>query len=442
MLAAFDIYIYRSMEYSLSDELDHSLTLVASQVIAGLEIENERLIFNDGFVREPENMDLREHGFTVRILALDGEVLQEFGALHTSVAPLQDLNSVPSFTTLRDKTQNDSIRMYTVLVNGVNHRIAFVQVTQSLEDIHEALNHLQTNLLVGVPLLIAMAGISGYFLAARALSRVDGITYAARRISAENLSTRLNMPMTDDEIGRLAETIDLMLARLDASFQRERQFTADASHELRTPLTAIHTILSLMREKRRTAEAYEQAFADIAEEADYLHTLIENLLRLSRSDMRTPLHHEPIDFSLLLRDVTDSWQPLAEAKSLTLTHVIPDDLGIIGDTDELIRLLINLLDNAIKYTQQGGIALSARQNGEQTLSISIADTGIGIPAEHLPCIFDRFYRVDKSRSTPGTGLGLAIALEIAQTHGGSIEVSSDVGKGTCFTVTLPKGQQA
>jgi signal transduction histidine kinase/DNA-binding LacI/PurR family transcriptional regulator len=225
---------------------------------------------------------------------------------------------------------------------------------------------------------------------------------------------------------------------LDESFRRERQFTADASHELRTPLAAMQAILSVIREKHRTAEAYEQALADLAEETDRLRGIVENLLHLARSDAAPEPVRESVDLTTLLHDVTDSLRALAEAKGLTLTCVASDGLTVCGDSDGLIRLFLNLLDNAIKYSEQGEIVVRAELDlAGPMIRVKITDMGLGIAAEHLPRIFNRFYRVDASRSSRGAGLGLTIALDIARAHGGTIEAGSTPGVGTTFTVLLP-----
>ena len=433
IVSAFGIYVYGSMARGLAEAVDDSLALNASQVIAGLGVENDELALSNSFVIGPENDD-----FTIRILTPQGQILQEFGPYHALPLPSENLLAAPSLATVTDSVSQDPLRVYTAPVEHNRRRVAIVQVAQSLEDVQETLQRLLATLVVSVPLLVMLAGFSGYFLAARALVPIDRITRTARHISAQDLSARLNLPATDDEVGRLAATFDAMLARLDESFRRERQFTADASHELRTPLTAMQAILGLIREKRRTTEEYELALTDLAEETDRLRTLTENLLRLARRDTHHRDSHEVIDLSTLLRDVAESLRPLAEAKGLTLTCNAPDSLTLVGDRDDLIRLFVNLLDNAIKFTERGGITLSASQKQDNRLNITIADRGIGIPAEHLPNIFDRFYRVDESRTMPGAGLGLAIALEIAHAHSGWIDVESAVGNGTCFTIILPE----
>jgi signal transduction histidine kinase len=198
----------------------------------------------------------------------------------------------------------------------------------------------------------------------------------------------------------------------------------------------MQTILGVVRAKQRTPKEYETALADLAEETDRLQSLTGNLLRLSQDDSHFPAVYEHIDLSILLRDISDSLRPLAESKGLHLTCTFEDNLMMRGDRDDLIRLFLNLIDNAIKYTEAGKINVSAAHHQNGMLQVTILDTGIGISDEHLPHIFDRFYRVDKSRSSPGAGLGLAIASEIVRAHRGTIEVTSKIARGTIVVVQL------
>jgi signal transduction histidine kinase len=270
------------------------------------------------------------------------------------------------------------------------------------------------------------------------LSPIDRITHIAQKIAGgEDLSARLNLPGSGDEVSRLATTFDAMLARLDGSFRRERQFIADASHELRTPLAAMQAILGVVREGVRSSREYRLAMDDLAVETDRLRGLMEDLLRLARGEDRTTLTREPVNLSNLLTDVIDSLQPLAEAKDLVLHSQVAEGLAMNGDMDALIRLFVNLIDNAIKYTERGKITVGARAEVDKIIA-SVTDTGIGIPATQLPHIFDRFYRVNPARPSGGAGLGLAIARQIARLHGGSLEVVSTLGAGSTFTVTLPR----
>jgi signal transduction histidine kinase len=278
--------------------------------------------------------------------------------------------------------------------------------------------------------------LGGYFLASGALKPVNEIINTARRISAEDLSARLNLPDNGDELGRLAHTFDNMLARLDDAFQRERQFTLDASHELRTPLAAMQAIIGVTRSQPRTHLEYENALDDLAEETDRLRALTEDLLLLARGQQLAPPEPEPVDLSALLEDVAETLSPLAEAKGLALECHVAPNLTIHSDRDSLIRLFVNLVDNAIKFTQSGKVTVAALiESG--LIRIDVIDTGKGIMSEHLGHVFDRFYRVDAARAQIGAGLGLAIALQIARACGGDITVTSNWGGGTTFSVTLP-----
>jgi signal transduction histidine kinase len=311
-----------------------------------------------------------------------------------------------------------------------------------MEETKDTLERLVTTLLIGVPGLVAAAGLGGYLLAARALAPIDRITLTARRISAEDLTARLNLPGLDDEVGRLATTFDEMLSRLEQSFLRERQFTADASHELRTPLGAMQAILEAIRQRPRGPAEYEQALADLAEETRRLRALTEDLLLLARGQAPDGAEREAVDLALLLSDLCDSLRPVAQAKSLELSCRAPGPLPIQGDRDALIRLFSNLLDNAIKFSEDGEISVTATPVPNGGVMVHVTDNGGGIPQEHLPHVFDRFYRVDRSRSSPGAGLGLAIAQQIAHSHGGKIEVTSAPGQGTCVSVILPQAASA
>jgi signal transduction histidine kinase len=342
----------------------------------------------------------------------------------------------PEFQTIPETEEIDLLRVYTIPIRDFGQVIGWVQTLQNLSNTEEYLDRLRAALFLGGGSLTLLAGVAGYFLAARALAPIDKITSTAHRISTEDLSARLNLPDHGDEVSRLANTFDAMLARIESGFARERQFTANASHELRTPLTVMQTILGFVREGERPVQEYRQALDDLAEETNRLQGLVEDLLQLARGERGLDLHREEIDLAILLADVADSLRPLAEHKRLELTCDLPPSLVISGDTDQLIRLTVNLLDNAIKYTENGSISLSAHES-EGNAVIEVADTGIGIPPEHLPYIFERFYMVESSRSSGGSGLGLSIASQIVQAHGGRLEVQSEAGRGTRVTVYLP-----
>lgn len=441
-LGVFGGFVYWRVARGLTQTVDDSLRLNASQAQAVISYENGQLDLEDLIPKGAEAAALNQRDLTLRVLDRHGTLIKgagEYTWLTVTVASkVAVANNQVLFETVSLPDHTYGLRFYTVPLVNEGQLVGILQIAQSLEDANRTLRRLLQALLLGGPLAVTIAGVGGYWLAARALAPIDQITRTARRIALDtsNLSARLNLPVTNDEVGRLAETFDHMLARLEDSFQRERQFTTDASHELRTPLAAMQAILQVMRERRRTPEDYEQALADLSEETDRLRALTEDLLRLARDLGPLTPALSNVALSTLLHDVADSLRPLAEAKGLTLTTDVPDDLTLLGDNDELIRLFVNLLDNAIKYTEQGSVALFAIKTTDQIV-VSIADTGIGIPAEHLPQLFDRFYRVDMARSSQGAGLGLSIALAIAQAHGGTIEITSVVNQGSTFLVRLP-----
>lgn len=446
VLGVFGVFVYISFARGLYAERDDSLQLNATRIITALQNGQTLRVEGESFVSPPinaENEERLERYLTVRLYSPAGELLQAIGPYRDLPITTTDLAAArqqhATYTTQIEPFAHDPIRIYTAPVLRGNDLVAILQIAENIEEIHEILDRLLKRVLVGGPALVLVAALGGYWVAARALAPIDQITQTARRISAEDLTERLNLPNHEDEVSRLSATFDAMLNRLEEAFRRERQFTADASHELRTPLAAMQAILGFMRSEKRSVEDYEQAMADLGEETERLRTLVENLLRLARGDLQRLAVREPVDFSVLLMDVCDSLQPLAEAKGVSLTCQTTPNLLLWGDSDNLVRLLVNLVDNAIKYTEHGGILVTADQDAE-AIWVTVADTGVGIQAEHLPYIFDRFYRVERSRTTPSSGLGLAIALEIVRSHGGSIDVKSIYGQGTVFTVRLPLRQ--
>ena len=262
---------------------------------------------------------------------------------------------------------------------------------------------------------------------------------AAEQITGSDLSGRMG-PQSSEELGRLAAAFDRMLERLDKAFQRERRFVSDVSHELRTPLTALRGRIEVTLTRPRSRPEYEDTLRILETEVARLTRLSEDLLLLARFDRGalTP-RLEQVDLSELLASVADQVRPLAQARSQLLVEDVEPDLGLSADPDQLIRLFLNLLDNAVKFTDDGGrIGLTGRRSGA-FIEVEVSDTGVGIGAEHLGNIFDRFYRAEgsRARSTGGHGLGLAIASEIARAHGGDLSARSRPGEGSAFTVTLP-----
>jgi signal transduction histidine kinase len=445
MLVVSGAVVYALLARRLVASLDESLQLVASQAIAAGHVDdpvNGPISFGDMLPEGSDADELRARGIDIRVLDPNGKVVETFGSTLDfpggEVSFRSGLPQLAACATLADSPRTEDIRMCTAPVVQQDRVLGVVQVVQSLAGIRGILNHLLVALFATAPVLLGLAVGGGHALAARALAPIDAMTQTARRISAKDLTARLSVPDTDDEVGRLGATLDDMLSRLDNSFRRERQFTADASHELRTPLAAIETIVQVTRTRRRAPEDYERALDDIARRTSQLRALSEDLLDLARGDNQRPPLRFQVDVSLVLRDIAESMRSLAGAKGLDLNCCVPDGLIVAGDHDDLIRLFVNLVDNAVKYTQHGSITLEAVQDEARgQVRVTVTDTGVGIAAEHLLHIFDRFYRAEPSRSGEGAGLGLSIAQAIAQAQGGTIQADSAPGKGTVVTVGLP-----
>jgi len=442
ILAAFGGFVYFNLSISLHAAIDESLFLSASQTAATLNVNNGQIIPPEAITPdETGSQAFSERGLTLVVLAKDGTILQAAGPLQSIPVAINPANTQADLRTIPATGNSDPTRVYILPVLDNGNIVGWVQAMQSLGNVQDSLNSLLAALLFGGGLLSLVAGFAGYFLAARALTPIDGITNAARRISTDDLSARLNLPDTGDEVSRLAATFDDMLDRIESGFQREHQFTADASHELRTPLAAMQAILSVVREGKRPVAEYRQALDDLADETDRMRALVDDLLKLARGENGLSLQLELVDLSVLLSDVADSLRPLAVAKNLKLTCNLEPNLVISGDTDQLIRLFVNLIDNAIKYTEKGTITLTAEQT-KQNIRVNFTDTGIGIPPKHLAHIFERFYRAEASRSSGGAGLGLAIAQQIVHAHVGEITVESTPNVGTTLSILIPKGYKA
>jgi heavy metal sensor kinase len=297
-------------------------------------------------------------------------------------------------------------------------------------------------LLLFSPLAMTLLSFGGWFLAGRLLEPVVNITRAARRINAGNLSKRIHVEDTRDELSQLAETFNSMLARLEDSFNRTRQFTADASHELRTPLAILKGETEVALRWGKDPEELRQTLESNLEEIDRMGRIIEDLLLLAKSEAGE-LRLDIREFSLgdLLQDLYLQGKTLGEQKAIdiSLSLQVIEDIRLKGDQFHLHRLMLNLVNNAIKYTPENGrVEIRLAVEGNEAV-LAVADSGIGIAAEHLPHLFERFYRVDeaRNRSAGGTGLGLAIVKSIAEAHEGRVEIESTPGTGSVFTIRLP-----
>jgi heavy metal sensor kinase len=332
------------------------------------------------------------------------------------------------------------VRVLTHPVREAGRSTSLIQVGMSLESVSVTRHRFLLVMAAVLPLAVLLAGSGGWLLARRALRPVDQMTEAARRISAEHLDERVHTTGTGDELDRLAATLNDMLGRLDVTFRQIRQFSADASHELQTPLTILQGELEVALRAPRTPDEYRRVLTSALEESKRIARLVEGLLLLSRADAGVlRMDHQAVDLARLVAEVCEHSQVLAKAREVTLALGPLTPVTIQGDPQHLRRLLVNLVDNGLKYTLAGGrVTLALHQEGVWAV-LRVADTGIGLAPEEQERIFQRFYRAPTavSRDVEGSGLGLCIARSIVEAHGGSIQVESAEGHGSVFTVRLP-----
>jgi len=292
-----------------------------------------------------------------------------------------------------------------------------------------------------VPTMIVLSALLGWFLAGRALGPVNSVADAAQRITHSNLDVQIPARNTGDELDRMIEAFNLMMTRLNHSFEQIRQFSADVSHELRTPLTVVRGQLEVALFTAQTIEQHREAMADALEGVERLSNIVRALLMLSQAESgQLVLQRNELDLSDLIRDLVDQHQIPAEAEGVTLSADLPSGCMVTADRIQIERLLSNLLGNAIKYTPAGGDVKVSLVPGVEQVKLIVEDTGVGISPDHLPHIFDRFYRVPSADPEKGLGLGLSFVAWIAKAHGGTVNVESTLKQGTRFTVMLPAGR--
>jgi heavy metal sensor kinase len=441
ILTAFSLVLYAALSDRLARSLDDRLRLEAEALASSLG-QGEIKIEDEG--DEGRSLQLPSSDFLIRLLDKKGREASASDALRGApigAAALDAARRGGAFYTVSLNDDSQARAFLIPLLHEGKEIIGFLEVAEPLAVVETTQRNLALILIVAVPATLALASVGGLFIADRALRPIDTITREAQRIGEQHLDRRLNLDLPDDEVGRLARTLDDMLARLDAAFQRQRRFTADASHELRTPLTVMKGSIGVTLNRPRSVEDYQAALAQLEGEVDRLTRLAEDLLLLARADAGRPLiQPREIDLVGVTRSVLTALRPLAEAKSLAIQLDAPETLTMPGDPDRLTRMISNLVENAIKYTQRGYVDVRIEKTpGNSQVRLAVTDTGPGIAAEHVPHLFKRFYRADEARSREpgGSGLGLAIAHGIAIAHGGAIEVESRVGVGTTVVVTLP-----
>lgn len=438
-LIAFALVVYYAAAASLHERQDESLRSTA-QTVASAYVEEFGEMQSLTKAGEVVLAELTFPNRYVQIINSDGQPIATSKNFPNSL-------TIPSSVINQTREQNagfvtvNDLRVAIVPVSS-DRGLGFAAVAEPVSVIEESLAQLRRDSFAVVPLVLLLASLGGYFLARKSLAPIASMYDQTQRISAESLSSRLDITNPRDELGRLATTINDLLARLESSFNEQQRFIADASHELRTPLAVLRGETEVALGKTRTLAEYQESLMLIQEEAERLSRIVEDLFILARHPIESPatLIKEPVSLTEVVNDCARAAQVLAIRKNIRVK--VDNDseaIALNGDEELIKRMILNLLDNAVKYTPEGGeISLAlAQQNG--SAEIVVRDTGIGISEPDQQRVFDRFYRVDKarSRSLGGAGLGLSIVRCIVEAHGGEVGIVSTPRRGSTFRVSLP-----
>lgn len=438
VLLGFAFLSYRFLANGLAAETDRALQERAAHVLDAIQVVPNR---NVEEVSAPTD-EFASPGIYVQVLTPDGHVVAHsynLGQQRLPVAEalLQRALAEESFYTT-EVVEGQQVRLYHRPILREERVVGVVQVGQSLQGLETTLGRLQTIYLAGITGALILGGLGSWLLVRLGLRPVTTIAQTAQRIAQfGDLKERLAYRGPQDEIGHLATTFNLMMTRLEGAFEVQRRFVADTAHELRTPLATILGNIDLLLRYGQTPHRRKQALSSIKREGERTSRLVADLLLLAQADAGQRLELRPIELDEILIEVYEQAQEFADGLHFVVDQCEP--ALILGDPDRLKQVLLNLIDNARKYTPPGGqIRLSLTCDGDQA-QLTVADTGSGIPPTDLPHIFERFYRVKGATrdGVRGTGLGLAIVKWIIEEHGGEICAQSQVGQGTTFTIRLP-----
>ncbi len=448
VLLGFGAFTYTTLHFFINQVLRETLMHRAQQI--GELLTEKAAIKDQGYVqREIEKRyDPAANDRFVRVTHLDGS------QLYLSNPP-NDRSFVPvevpvwtesTLTTAsREITTAGASRLRVVMlrVPTVNGTYA-VEVGGSLASSDRVLHTLLLTLLGGLPVVLAVVIAGGYVLTKRALRPVQSLMQAAREITLHNLSRRLPALESGDEIARLSEVLNQMIVRLDEAFQNTTRFTADASHELRTPLTIFRGELEVLLSRTDLTAEVRPVLEGLLDEVERLGSIVESLLALARLDSgEAQRQRTRLDLAGLVESTAEQMSLLAEDKHIEFACTAETPVEVLGDRTRLQQVVVNLLDNAVKYTPEGGKVWFGVRAENGTAIFEVSDNGPGVPALALPHLFERFFRADevRSRTVDGAGLGLSIVQSICTAHGGSVSAENQSTGGCRFTVRLPRAQE-
>ncbi len=444
VVLAIGAFTYRSVEHRLAQEMVETLTRRADAINANIlhttpPLTAQAIARQIGAVYSPE-----ANSRFIRILKQDGT------ALYVSGTPKDELFNpanipVPTHPSLSREVRHEPLPSGVALlivsvpqqVNGENW---IIEMGAPTDQINTAVHELLITLMMSLPILVLVAAAGGYLLVRRSLKPVENIRATAEKITFGNLSNRLPVAATGDALEHLSLTLNQMLERLEAAYHQASRFSADASHELRTPLTIMRTELESIVQEPGLAENIRERIGSVLEETEHMSHMAEGLFAISRLDAgEAKMQHERLDLAELVSSTAEQMQLLADEKKMAIDIDANTVVTVEGDQTRLKQVVVNLLDNAIKYTPRGGsVSIQVFSFGTKA-TLEIQDNGEGIPQDALPHVFDRFYRADKvrSREAGGAGLGLSIVRSIVLAHGGTVELQSTEGKGATCKVELP-----
>jgi heavy metal sensor kinase len=441
IIFASGIFIY--FKNSLQESIDAKIRSIGEVLSSSMTDAHNTSVFGN-FERYLENvLGKKPKGKFIQIMDSSGRIGAKMSdiegeALPTSFSALEGAmrGEIVYETIERTKPR---LRMITIPILENKKVTSVVQVGTSLEDFDETIRKLLLIMIISIPTSICVTIVVGYFMARKALRPVDQIRRAAVKISSSNLDEKIDITGRKDELSRLAETFNAMINRLKDAFQRINQFSIDVSHELKTPLTILKGETEVALRKEREKHDYQVLLMSNLEEIDRMSCIIDDLLLLSKADTREiKLNVEEVALRDLIIDVCMDMKVVADKKSVALETSELEDIRLKGDELKLRRMLLNIVENGIKYSHVGGKVSVSSYVNDGYAKIDIKDNGIGISEEDIKYIFDRFYRADRSRKREsGSGLGLSISRWIAEAHKGGIEVKSQPAQGSMFTIKLP-----
>jgi two-component system, OmpR family, sensor kinase len=450
---ALFVLLRETLLFSVEDTARKGAFAAAKEIDSGegLDEENGRLLLDDGL-----EQGLTHDGVFIVVRDGRGDIITQTlnlannGEVHDELWRRALKTGKPAQDTLTFREEGPAY-VYAVPVNSPEDPARIVEAGKSYEPTQDNVEKMALVLASGVTVAFLLSVVGAYLLARKALSPVSAVVRAAHRITEGDRSKRLPVANSKDEIGDLAATINGMLshlettlARLEETLDRQRRFVADASHELRTPLTSIHSYAQLLEEwALRDPQIGPESVAAIKRESERMKGLVDDLLELARGDEGMKLRLKDNDLTEVVEEAAESARAAVNGKVL-IERLTPQQrvhrVSAVFDSERLRQALSILLDNAVKYTPEGGRVSMRIVEEDGSVGVEVSDTGIGIPEDQIPHVFERFYRAEEARSTEGLGLGLSIARQIAEDHKGSIEVRSKAGEGSTFTIRIPRSK--